>query len=131
MTPSTRDLLVKVPQVTLLFWIAELATTAFGEAFSDYVFFNDYLGRHLAIVLGLDLLLVALAVQMTRTRYVPWVYWSAVTGVSIFGTMSADFLDKDLGMPLYASTAMLLVLQTAVFVAWWLTERSSAPSWCR
>src|SRR5438067_697510 len=92
MKPTLRRLLVKVPEVTLIFWVAKLATTAFGEAFSDYVFFNDYIGQHLAIVLGLGLLLVALAVQLTRTRYVPWVYWTAVTAISIFGTMSADFL---------------------------------------
>jgi uncharacterized membrane-anchored protein len=124
MNLTLRRLMVKVPEVTLIFWVAKLATTAFGEAFSDYVFFNDYIGQHLAIVLGLALLLVALAVQLTRTRYIPWVYWSAVTAVSIFGTMSADFLNKDLGMPLWASTMVLLVLQAAVFLAWWTTERT-------
>jgi uncharacterized membrane-anchored protein len=124
MTASPHALLVKVPQVTVLFWVAKLATTAFGEAFSDYVFFNDYIGQRLAIVLGLAGLLVALTVQLTRTRYVPWVYWTAVTAVSVFGTMSADFLNKDLGLPLYASTAALLVLQSAVFLCWWVTERT-------
>jgi len=124
MTITTRTLLNKVPEVTLAFWIAKLATTAFGEAFSDFVFFNDYIGQHVAIVLGLGLLVACLGVQLSRTRYVPVVYWGAVTAVSIFGTMSADFLNKDLGMPLWASTLALLVLQAGVFVAWWRSEHT-------
>ena len=70
------------------------------RAFSDYVFFNDYLGHHLAMLLGLGLLLVCLAVQVIRRRYIPGIYWLAVTAVRIFGTMPADFSNKDPGMPL-------------------------------
>src|ERR1700712_5123533 len=124
MTITKHTFLNKVPEVTLAFWITKLATTAFGEAFSDFVFFNDYIGQHIAIVLGLGLLVACLAVQLSRTRYVPVAYWGAVTAVSIFGTMSADFLNKDLGMPLWASTLALLVLQAGVFVAWWRSEHT-------
>jgi uncharacterized membrane-anchored protein len=38
--------------------------------------------------------------------------------------MSADFLNKNLGMPLWASTLMLLILQSTVFVAWYVTEKT-------
>src|ERR1700709_2798330 len=107
MTITPRTLLNKVPEVTLIFWVAKLCTTAFGEAFSDFVFFNDYIGQHPAILMGLGLLLVCLVAQFATKRYVPLVYWLTVTSVSIFGTMSADFLNQDLGMPLWASTAML------------------------
>jgi hypothetical protein len=73
--------------------------------------------RH-AILMGLAFLIICLAIQFRTRRYVPWIYWLAVTAVSIFGTMSADFLNKDLGMPLYASTLMPLGFQAAVFIAW-------------
>ena len=115
---------MKVPEIALIFWIAKLCTTGFGESFSDYVFFNDYIGQHAAMLMGLGLLLVCLTVQFATTRYTPWVYWLAVTAVSIFGTMSADFLNKDLGMPLYASTLMLVAVQAAVFAAWYATQRT-------
>jgi uncharacterized membrane-anchored protein len=121
MTPK-KQLLMKVPEVTAIFWVAKLCTTMFGEAFSDYVFFNDYIGQHLAMLSGLALLMVCLVVQVSRKRYVPGTYWLAVTAVSIFGTMSADFLNKDLGMPLWASTVTLLVLQAGVFTAWYKTQ---------
>jgi uncharacterized membrane-anchored protein len=117
-----RETLVKVPEITLLFWIAKLATTCFGESFSDYVFFNDYIGRTAAILMGLALILVCYAIQIATNNYIPLIYWLAVTAVAIFGTMSADFLNKDLGMSLTESTILLLVLQAAVFFAWWRTE---------
>ena len=117
-----RETLVKVPEITLLFWIAKLGTTCFGEAFSDYVFFNDYIGRTAAILMGLALILVCYAIQIATKKYIPLVYWLAVTAVAIFGTMSADFLNKNLGMSLTESTILLLVLQAAVFFAWWRTE---------
>jgi uncharacterized membrane-anchored protein len=117
-------MLMKVPEITIIFWIAKLSTTAFGEAFSDYIFFNDYIGQHPAMLMGLAFLAVCLILQFSTKRYVPWVYWLAVTAVSIFGTMSADFLNKDLGMPLYASTLMLLGFQAAIFIAWYLTEKT-------
>lgn len=121
---TNKQLVMKVPEVTIVFWVAKLCTTMFGEAFSDYVFFNDYIGQHLAILMGLCLLLGCLAVQISRTRYVPGVYWLTVTAVSIFGTMSADFLNKDLGLPLWGSTTALLVLQAGVFTAWYKTQGS-------
>ena len=113
-----------VPEITLIFWIAKLATTAFGEAFSDFIFFNDYIGRNLAILMGLAFLIICLIIQFRTRRYVPWIYWLAVTAVSIFGTMSADFLNKDLGMPLWASTLMLLGFQAAVFIAWYASQKT-------
>ncbi|MFE2068121.1 hypothetical protein ACFXDH_38050 [Streptomyces sp. NPDC059467] len=119
---TRRDIAVKVPEVALVFWVAKLASTAFGEAFSDYVFFNDYIGRNAAILGGLVLLAVCLAVQLSRRKYSPLAYWLTVVAVSIFGTMSADFLNQNLGMPLWGSTVMLLVLQAGVFAVWWLSQ---------
>ena len=86
------------------------------------VFFNDYIGRTAAILMGLALILVCYAIQIATRKYIPLIYWIAVTAVAIFGTMSADFLNKNLGMSLTESTLLLLVLQAAVFFAWWRTE---------
>ncbi|MEY9836958.1 hypothetical protein [Streptacidiphilus sp. EB103A] len=123
--PGVRtDLLVKVPEVTLIFWVAKLGTTAFGEALSDYVFFNDYIGRNVAILGAMGLLAVCLVWQVATRKYIPAVYWLTVTAVSIFGTMSADYLNKNLGMPLWGSTVMLLGLQGAVFISWYRSQKT-------
>jgi len=116
-------MLIKVPEVTLIFWIAKLGTTCFGEAFSDYVFFNDYIGRIKAILMGLALLLVCYAIQLQPRGTSVDLLASRYRG-GYLRTMSADFLNKNLGMPLWASTLMLLALQSTVFIAWYATERT-------
>lgn len=121
---NSKDFFIKVPQITIIFWIAKLLTTAFGESLSDYIFFNDYIGQHKAILIGLAFLVLMLVLQFRSKKYIPWIYWLTVTAVSIFGTMSADFLNKDAGIPLYASTLMFFVIQAAVFVIWYKTEKT-------
>jgi uncharacterized membrane-anchored protein len=74
--------------------------------------------------MGLAFLLVCLAIQMSTRKYIPVIYWLAVTAVSIFGTMSADFLNKDMGWPLWGTTVMFLGLQLAVFIAWYVSQKT-------
>lgn len=58
---SNRQTLVKVPELLLIFWVAKVGTTCFGEAFSDFVFFNDasWITRDRAIAAGAVLILIA------------------------------------------------------------------------
>jgi uncharacterized membrane-anchored protein len=121
---NNRHTLVKVPELILLFWIAKVATTCFGEAFSDFVFFNDasWITRDRAITAGAVLIIIAYGIQIATKKYIPLVYWFAVTAVAIFGTMSSDFLIKNLGWTLWQDTLVWLVAQTVIFFAWWRTE---------
>jgi uncharacterized membrane-anchored protein len=111
---------LKVPEVTALFWAVKLLTTALGESTSDYLVngFNPYLavaGCFLAFA-------AALALQFRARRYVPWVYWLAVTMVAVFGTMAADVLHVVLGVSYVLSSAGFAVVLAAVLWAWWRVE---------
>ena len=119
-----RQTLVKVPELVLLFWIAKVATTCFGEAFSDFVFFNDasWITRDRAIAAGAVLILIAYGIQIATKKYIPLIYWFAVTAVAIFGTMSSDFLIKNLNWTLWQDTLVWLVAQALIFFIWWRTE---------
>lgn len=114
MKESNQERLLKVPQITIVFWIAKLITTAFGEAFSDYLFFNDFIGEHRAMLMGVSFLIICLIIQLSVKKYIPWIYWITVASVGVFGTMLADFIHKDLEMSLFASTSMFIVIQTVV-----------------
>lgn len=116
-------LLIKVPEITLLFWVAKVLSTAMGESLSDFIFFNDTLGKTLGFLIGLGFYVITLVIQLASKRYTPWIYWMAVSGVSIFGTMGADILNTDLGIPLYVSTTLFLIAQAVVFLFWYITER--------
>lgn len=109
-------LLSKVPEVTLAFWIVKLMTTALGEAVSDYLVHN--VNPYLAVVGAFVVFGVAMAIQFRTHRYVASAYWFAVTMVAVFGTMAADVLHVEFGVPYIASTVLFAVTLTVVFVLW-------------
>ena len=71
----------KVPEITLLFWVIKVLTTAMGEAVSDFLVFE--IDPAVAVVLGAIGLAVAMTLQLLQRRYVPAIYWLAVAMVAV------------------------------------------------
>jgi uncharacterized membrane-anchored protein len=116
------QLLNKVPEVTVLFWVVKVLTTGMGETASDYL--AHTFAPVVAVGFGAVGLAVALTLQFAVRRYVAWVYWLAVVMVSVFGTMAADVLHVGLGVPYVISTIFYAVALTAIFSVWYLSERT-------
>lgn len=118
----SRKLIRKVPEVTALFWIIKLLTTALGESTSDYLVgrYNPYL----VVMAGFVGFVVILALQFRTRRYVPWVYWLAIVMVAIFGTMAADVMHVALGVPYVISTIAFAVALMVIFWLWGGTEKT-------
>lgn len=110
----------RVPNPTALFWITKGVSTAMGEAVSDFSI--HVLPPVVAVLCGFVLFVVALIVQLTRRRYTPWAYWTAVGMVGVFGTMAADVMHVVLGVPYAVSTLFYAVVLAAVFLLWWRLE---------
>src|SRR3954447_19887006 len=110
----------KVPEVTAYFWIVKALTTALGESTSDFLV--HALVPQVAVVLGGIAFAVALTIQLTRDRYVPWAYWLAVAMVGVFGRMAADVLHVGFGVPYIASTIFYGIALAAIFRTWHLSE---------
>ncbi len=110
----------KVPEVTVFFWVVKALTTAMGESASDFLVHT--LVPEVAVVLGGIAFGVALYLQFTKDRYVPWAYWLAVAMVGVFGTMAADVLHVGLGVPYVASTIFYAVVLALVFRTWYRVE---------
>ena len=117
-----RQAVSKVPQITIFFWVTKLLTTAMGEATSDYLV--RVLNPVLAVGLGGLALIAALVMQFRSPRYVPWIYWLAVAMVAVAGTMAADVLHKQFGVPYAVSTPFFAIVLAAVFVVWHRTEKT-------
>jgi len=118
---ATRALL-KVPEVTVYFWIIKLLSTAMGESTSDYLVFQ--IDPYVAVVLGCVGLVVALALQLMVRRYIPWVYWLAVVMVAVFGTMAADVAHVVLKVPYLVSTLVFAAALAVVFLTWYASEHT-------
>lgn len=114
--------LAHVPEITMLFWIAKLITTAGGESSSDYLV--QVLGPYTAVPLGAVLFVIALVIQFRTKRYVPAAYWFAVAMVAVFGTMVADVIHRQFGVPYVVSSAGFLASLIIVFSLWYRVEHT-------
>ena len=119
-TPAQALSLVAAPTVT--FWVAKALSTAMGESVSDWSI--RALPPVVAVLVGFLAFAAALAVQLRRGRYVPWVYWTAVAMVGVFGTMAADVAHVVLGLPYVVSFLLCAAMLAALFVAWQRVEGS-------
>ena len=70
------------------------------------------------------LFLIALAVQLTRNRYVPAIYWTVVALVSVVGTLVTDNLTDTFGISLKTTSIVFACALALVFLTWWLSERT-------
>src|SRR3954447_11597992 len=119
-----RQMLNKVPEVTLYFWIIKILCTTVGETFADFL--NDKLGLGLngtSIVMSV-VLIAALVFQFRKDRYVPPVYWLTVVLISVVGTLITDNLTDNLGVSLVTSTIVFSILLAVTFAVWYGFERT-------
>jgi uncharacterized membrane-anchored protein len=118
----TRRIGVKVPQVTVGFWVVKVLTTAMGEATSDYSVHK--VDPVVAVAFGFVAFAIALTLQLRLSRYVVWIYWLAVVMVAVFGTMAADVIHVRFGVPYAVSTIGFAIVLAAVFITWYRVERT-------
>src|ERR1039457_1234762 len=119
-----RQMLNKVPEVTIFFWIIKVCGTTVGETFADYL--NGTLNFGLTgttLVMG-ALLLIALFFQFKAKKYVPALYWLAVVLISVVGTLITDNLTDNLGVPLETTTVVFSVLLALSYAAWFASEKT-------
>ena len=113
---------LRVPEITVYFWVIKALSTAMGEATSDFLVHRIHPVP--AVLLGFAGFVVALALQLTRRRYLAWTYWFAVVMVGVFGTMAADVLHVGFRVPYPDSTILYAAALAAVFIIWQRTEKT-------
>ena len=119
---------IKVPELTAYFWIIKVLTTGMGETTSDFFIHRVGVNNTMALAgIGITtglILGISLTVQLVERRYVPWVYWFAVVMVSVFGTMAADAVHIEIGVPYIVSSVFFAVVLAALFVVWNASEKT-------
>jgi hypothetical protein len=87
-----------MPRATLGFWIIKIAATTLGETGGDTVTMTlnwDYLA---GTALFLCLLVVLVIAQILAKKFYPLLYWATIVASTTFGTTTADFADRSLGI---------------------------------
>jgi len=122
--PDARQLLNKVPEVTVWFWVIKILCTTVGESFADWI--NMQLGVGLVNTAWIFTAVFAatLTWQLRTTRYVPFVYWLNVVVVSVTGTLYTDILTDQKGVPLWISSSIFSAILAVVFGTWYARERT-------
>ncbi|MGA2036298.1 MAG: hypothetical protein ABSH04_01795 [Acidimicrobiales bacterium] len=113
---------LRVPEITVYFWVIKALSTGMGEATSDFLVHR--LHPVPAVVIGFIGFVVAISLQFSMRRYMVWTYWLAVVGVGVFGTMAADVLHVGFGVPYPVSSILYGAVLLAVFVSWQKTEKT-------
>jgi uncharacterized membrane-anchored protein len=118
-----RQMLNKVPEVTLYFWIIKILCTTVGETAADNL--NENLGLGLTnTTYVMSAVLIAVLVAQFRTRqYVPGIYWLGVVLISVVGTLITDNIVEQ-GVTLETTTIAFSAALIAVFAIWYLFERT-------
>ena len=119
-----RQMLNKVPAVTLFFWIIKVLCTTVGETASDFLNVNLGFGLTGTSVVAGILLAVVLFFQFRAKRYIPGLYWLTVVLISIFGTLVTDIMTDSLGVPLELSTIGFTIALIATFGIWYASEKT-------
>jgi uncharacterized membrane-anchored protein len=123
-SPRTKELLIKVPAITSLFWIIKILSTTVGETFADYL--NTTLGYGLtktALVMSFALV-VALTIQISVTRYIPLIYWISIVLISTVGTLLTDTLHDNFNVQNWQSIVIFAIALITTFAIWRKREGS-------
>lgn len=110
--------LVKVPQITLTFWIVKIAVTTLGETGGDAVSMSMGIGYAGSSVLFLLLFAVAVAFQIKSTEFNQYKYWVTVIATTTAGTTLADLADRTLGLGYAGGVVLLITLLAFSFYIW-------------
>jgi uncharacterized membrane-anchored protein len=114
----------KVPQVTLLFWLAKIVATTLGETAGDAVTMSMNLGYLVGTAIFAVFFLITAGAQVTAKRFHPALFWTVIVATTTVGTTLADFCDRSLGIG-YAGGASILFVLLMGSLLWWRASLGS------
>jgi uncharacterized membrane-anchored protein len=123
---SSRDILSKVPAVTLAFWIIKILATTLGETGGDTVTMTLDWGYLAGTALFVVVLMALVVAQIITRKFHPFLYWLTIIASTTFGTTMADFADRSLGIGYTGGSLLLFACLMIVLGLWYWSERSIA-----
>src|SRR4051812_20673914 len=132
------DLVSKVPQVTLGFWIIKILATTLGETGGDAVTMSwlretteEATGTGYLIgtaIFGV-IFVAAVLIQIKAKKFHPFLYWLTIVATTTVGTTLADYCTRSLGIGYTGGSTILLILVIASLLIWrWSTGSISVDT---
>jgi uncharacterized membrane-anchored protein len=126
MNAKSKELLGKVPEVTLGFWIIKILATTLGETGGDAVSMSMDLGYLVSTGIFAAIFIVAVLGQISARQFHPALYWGTIIASTTVGTTMADFADRSLGIGYPGGTLILLGMLLGSLFLWHRTLGSIA-----
>jgi uncharacterized membrane-anchored protein len=118
MPTGRSEILSKVPQVTLAFWIIKILATTLGETGGDALSMQLELGYAVASLIFLAFFVATVTAQVGARRFHPLAYWACVVATTTVGTTTSDYFDRTLGLGYIKSSVILLIGVIVVLAIW-------------
>ena len=118
MTETERQIISKVPAVTLGFWIIKILATTFGETGGDSVSMTMNLGYLVGTAIFLTALVVLVFFQIRAKTFHPFLYWATIIASTTAGTTMADFATRSMGIGYPGGSLLLLTCVIASLFIW-------------
>ncbi|HQR40537.1 MAG TPA: hypothetical protein PLF26_19295 [Blastocatellia bacterium] len=119
MSNASDDFPVKVPAVTLGFWIIKILATTLGETGGDAVSMSMDVGYLLSTVIFMAIFLGAVLLQIRARGFRPFLYWATIIASTTVGTTLADYATRSVGIGYSGGSALLLALVLGSLWAWY------------
>ena len=113
------DVLTKVPEVTLVFWVIKILATTLGETAGDTVTMTLNWGYTIGTLIFLSALVLLVIAQIVAKTFQPLLYWATIIASTTAGTTMADFADRSLGVGYAGGSTLLFLSLMAVLSLWY------------
>ena len=126
MNSSLKSAAVKVPALTLGFWIIKIAATTLGETAGDAVTMSMRLGYAVGTAIFAVAFVAAVLAQIRARSFHPLLYWFTIIATTTAGTTLADLVDRSLGIGYAGGATLLLACVLGTLALWYRTTGTVA-----
>jgi uncharacterized membrane-anchored protein len=119
---NQKQLMNKVPQITLAFWAIKICATTLGETAGDAVSMTLGLGYLASTIVFVTIFLMLAILQIGAKRYHAALYWAVILATTTAGTTLSDFLDRTAKLGYVGGSLLLLTVLASVLVIWRVTQ---------
>ena len=113
-----KEAMIKVPAVTLGFWIIKILATTLGETGGDAVTMSMNLGYLVGTAIFMAVFVIAILAQIRAKEFHPFLYWFAIIASTTVGTTMADYATRSLGIGYTGGSTLLLALLLGSLFVW-------------
>jgi uncharacterized membrane-anchored protein len=123
---QAREMLSKVPAVTVAFWITKVLATTLGETGGDTLSMTLNLGYLVSSLIFLAALVLLAILQIRARGFRPLLYWATIVASTTAGTTMADFADRSLGIGYMGGSLLLFACVIGTLALWFWSQGSVA-----